>query len=170
MVLKTHEIDAICNRAEGTDPRLKLPLWLPEIGGYCTAKYEGTWFRAKILEKLPTGFMVKYMDYGNLSIVPEQDIQQLNPELTLIPRQYLFFKLSNVKPLNNQTNWTSEACQFTQNALDGGIVDLEVESVEHTVVHWGKMRICSTIQQTEPGDFGQLLVKQGLADSQQYFV
>ncbi len=171
MVLKTHEIDQICNRPEGIDPRLVLPLWLPEIGSYCTSKYEDKLYRAKILNKVDSSnFQVKYVDYGNISLVEQSAVSQLNPEITLIPRQYFFFKLSNVKPLNGAKTWGPEVCNFLIENLDGGVVQLEIESVERGVVHWGKLSVLSSLSGVVQGDIGEILVGRKLAAPDSFFL
>lgn len=171
MVLKTHEIDQICNRPEGIDPLLVLPLWLPQIGSYCTAKYEDKLYRAKILDKVDSSnFKVKFVDYGNISLVEQSAVSQLNPEITLIPRQYFFLKLSNVKPLNDAKKWGPDVCQFLTDHLDGGVVQLEIESVERGVVHWGKLCVLSSLSGEVQGDIGTILVERQLAAPDSFFL
>ncbi|ODN02550.1 nuclease domain-containing protein 1 [Orchesella cincta] len=172
MIQKTGEIEAICNRVEGLDPRLVDENWSPQVGGVCCAKFEDKMYRAKILEKDGNTFRVLYIDYGNKELVPCIELHQLNPEVTLIPAQCIFFRLSNVKP---KTHWENDAgnsdvIKFTVEHLEGAVVGLHIDAVERNEVHVGKLKIISSLSGLIEGDFGEALVKRNLADPDSYYL
>lgn len=170
MIKRTHEIDTLLNCQGGIDNRLMVKDWSPEVGKYCCAKYEGKFYRAKILNKEKKNhFRVKYVDYGNDSIVHQTDVRQLNPETTLTSRQCVLFQISNAKPLQRQDKWSPEACQFAMDHLDGAEVKMAIENVEIGIVHVGKLHVESSISGEIKGDFGEALVDKCFAEPDIYF-
>ncbi|CAL8074262.1 unnamed protein product [Orchesella dallaii] len=175
MIRKAEEIDAICNKTEGIDPRLVDEHWTPQVGGVCCAKYDDRMYRAKILEKNGKNYQVLYIDYGNKALVPANDVQQLSPEITLIPAQSVFFKLSNAKPKKHRNpsgypDWNRDVNQFTMKHLEGAAVGLKIEAVENREIHVGKLSVISSLSGLVCGDFGEGLVAGGMADPDSYYL
>lgn len=81
-------------------------------GEVCAAKFslDNRWYRAVILEKLPNGFRVRYVDFGNSEVVQGASIRPLPQQFQSLPPLSLQCSLAGVKKLKGQ-DWSSEAVQ-----------------------------------------------------------
>ncbi|ESP03343.1 hypothetical protein LOTGIDRAFT_177019, partial [Lottia gigantea] len=73
------EINTQCSASEES--------YLPKIGEYVAALFEGSWYRAEVLNILDDKITVLFIDYGNNSDVSVKEIRKLNPRHLKLPAQ-----------------------------------------------------------------------------------
>ena len=78
----------------------------------CAAKFseDSRWYRAVVLEKLPSGFTVRYVDFGNSEVVPESAVCPLAQQFQSFPPLSLQCSLAGVRKPKGQ-DWKPEAVQ-----------------------------------------------------------
>ena len=81
-------------------------------GEVCTAKFslDSLWYRAVILEKLPSAFRVRYVDFGNSEVVQGASIRPLPQQFQSFPPLSLQCSLAGVRKPKGQ-DWSPEAVQ-----------------------------------------------------------
>ncbi|CAI6358820.1 unnamed protein product [Macrosiphum euphorbiae] len=93
------DINTLSNTAESTD---KIPKYNPVVGDVVkvfSSKYDGLFFRAKILKNNKGCYDVFYIDYGNIETVPSNVIYELADELKKKPGIAIKIGLSDLKDI-----------------------------------------------------------------------
>ena len=82
----------------------------PAVGDLCAALFEGFWSRGKVVECMsPVSTKVFFMDYGNESVIENDNIRALKMQFRDIPPKALVCALDKIRPPEGQSVWSDEA-------------------------------------------------------------
>lgn len=70
------------------------------------------WYRAEVLGKDDEGVKVRYVDYGNVEVLPSSRVRSLMPKFEEIPQQAVAFHLNNVQPVGEE--WSPDALTLVE--------------------------------------------------------
>ncbi|XP_067945924.1 uncharacterized protein [Watersipora subatra] len=108
------KLDSIMNSMEErysvTSSHFLYKVFIPKPGDAVAASYEGIWYRAQIIALLPGHVKVRYVDYGNIEIVPAEQIRVLFKEFKELPAQAFRLSLHGVAPLSEE-KWSKKLCE-----------------------------------------------------------
>lgn len=105
---------------------------LPSLGSLCVAKFseDDCWYRALVLEQLDSQqIRVRFIDYGNSSIVALSDTRPFMKELLTITPQTVECSLTGIEPIGGET-WSSDAVSLLKQTQDSMLTVSSVEQVE----------------------------------------
>lgn len=93
------------------------------VGDYCAALFDedNKWYRAEVIKKLDEGkYAVRFIDYGNISIVSMNQIKQLPQKFYRAAAQAIHCMMS-IRP-SNGTKWTENQIQLFEEACSREIL------------------------------------------------
>ena len=113
-----HLLDKLNNLMQDLNQHMNATPYTPQSkasfssGDVCAAKFslDNLWYRANILEKLPRGFRVRYMDFGNSEVVEDGSVCPLPQQFQSFPALSLQCSLAGVRKPKGQ-EWSPEAVQ-----------------------------------------------------------
>ena len=109
------------------------PGTVPSLGSLCVAKFseDDCWYRALVLEELDSQqIRVRFIDYGNSSIVALSDTRPFVKELLTITPQTVECSLTGIEPICGET-WSSDAVSLLlKHTQDAMLIVNSVEQVE----------------------------------------
>ena len=90
----------------------------PAVGTVCCTRYQvdDCWYRCEVVGLSDNQAKLCYLDFGNIEVVPYDQIYHLDPKFTTLPGYAVRCSLSGVKPVSG-TSWTGEAIQKFTNLL-----------------------------------------------------
>lgn len=99
------------------------PLIDPVAGLPCLALFpeNGEWYRAQVLQVLPAGIRVQFVDYGNLMTIPNchASYRRMKQSLSDCPIYAAKVKLAGVTPVNEGGCWDAETnAKFISHVLN----------------------------------------------------
>lgn len=103
---------------------------LPPLGSLCVAKFseDACWYRALVLEHQDgTHIRVRFIDYGNCSIIELSDTRPFVKELLTIAPQAVECSLTGIEPIGGGS-WSTDAVAFLQKQTQDAM--LTVNSVK----------------------------------------
>eukprot|EP00057_Strongylocentrotus_purpuratus_P024551 XP_011679025.1 PREDICTED: tudor domain-containing protein 15 isoform X3 [Strongylocentrotus purpuratus] len=98
---KSPELDAVMDGLANAESQKKVDPSAVREGLVCCAKFadDGAWYRARITKVIPAGSPeVLFIDYGNQSSVPVDDLRVLASNLTVLPAQAMQCNLYGLSP------------------------------------------------------------------------
>jgi len=99
---------------------------------YCLALFEGEYYRAKVLERLPEDkYKVHYIDYGNTSTVSVSDMQEFPAEHIARPEMAWSCKLAHVDAPEISAEYGRDAAGFLEDMVMRGDVSLVAHIVDN---------------------------------------
>lgn len=104
-----------------------------EAGVICAAPVMNGWFRAQIIYVFEnrTECEIKFVDYGGFSQVPISSLRQIRSDFMTLPFQASECYLANVRPVDRNASWSSEATAVFEELAQGQILQaLLVEYAE----------------------------------------
>ncbi|XP_044735251.1 probable ATP-dependent RNA helicase spindle-E [Chrysoperla carnea] len=112
------------------------------VGEIYAAPFEGAYYRVRCIGVIPLKngkycVQVFYVDYGNISDVPVEDLRILPPDLLNYPAQAYECVLCQLKPsilLHNRAEWTDKAHDLFYNLTHDRILLAKVYSVTQGIV------------------------------------
>lgn len=93
------------------------------VGDYCAALFDEDkkWYRAEVIKKLDQGkYAVRFIDYGNVSVVSMNQIKQLPQKFYRAEAQAMHCMMS-IRP-SNGTKWTENQIQLFEEACSREIL------------------------------------------------
>ncbi|XP_053680305.1 A-kinase anchor protein 1, mitochondrial [Anopheles nili] len=104
---------------------------LPEIipNAVCVAFAAGTWYRAQVVQHNAESnlVLVKYLDYGGYSMLPQQNLRQIRKDFIAVPFQSKECVLSNIQPIDeSQNTWSEEATDLFRRLTSNAIMQAQV--------------------------------------------
>ncbi|XP_053658481.1 KH domain-containing protein akap-1 [Anopheles marshallii] len=101
---------------------------LPEIipNAVCVAFVADNWYRAQVVQHIPESnlVLVKYLDYGGLSMLPPQNLRQIRTDFISVPFQSIECVLSNIEPIDE--SWSVEATELFRRLTNSAIMQAQV--------------------------------------------
>lgn len=88
----------------------KLDMRRAQAGLYCAAVILGEYHRGIILKRFDSGLLkIFFIDYGTVSEIKLERVCFLHEQFTILPRQAIRGRLSNIRPIQQNTMWTRTA-------------------------------------------------------------
>ena len=100
----------------------------------CCAKFseDESWYRAVVQNLSKDSSTVFFADYGNVDIVPNNVIMEIDSQFAALPSMAIECKLAGIKPLNGQTNFSADAnAKFDELVLSKDTIVALISKVEN---------------------------------------
>ena len=119
-------LNSYCNSAKPIS-------YKPFVGMLCACKYsDNTWYRVKITGVHDTSLTIHFIDFGNYSKVPLNEIVPLvDPSFLKFPAQAIHCRLANVQPL--ESTWSVQANQKLGSLIYNKIINAKIACTEGNV-------------------------------------
>ncbi|KAF6032244.1 TDRD1 [Bugula neritina] len=88
------------------------------------ANYGGNWYRAQILALQPGHVTVKYVDYGNVEVLPADQIRTISRDLLKLPAQAFRLSLHNISSVDGG-DWSQQVSDSLQACALSSIAELK---------------------------------------------
>ncbi|XP_072027405.1 uncharacterized protein [Amphiura filiformis] len=130
--------------------------YTPAVGDLCAALFDGFWSRGKVLECMgPISTKVFFLDFGNESVIENDNIRALKPQWKDIPPKAMMCGLDMIAPPSGQKEWSEQSIVKMKEMLENKICTIHI-----TRVIAGKSYVKAVLEQK---DIGDELVKAKLA-------
>eukprot|EP00916_Digyalum_oweni_P000878 GHVL01001775.1.p1 GENE.GHVL01001775.1~~GHVL01001775.1.p1 ORF type:complete len:825 (+),score=170.20 GHVL01001775.1:54-2528(+) len=105
-------------------------------GSIVTARWrDNALYRGRILKKMQNSYSVKFIDFGNIDIVKEEDIRKCPAEICSIPPQARMCKLSGVREYEDvATDCIRQIHHLTEGILLRATVELISDNISHVIL------------------------------------
>jgi staphylococcal nuclease domain-containing protein 1 len=109
------------------------------LSQYCLAQFQGEYYRAKVLERLPGDkYKVHYIDYGNTSIVSVSDMQTIGADYVTRPEMAWSCKLAHIDAPEISQEYGVDAAGH----LEAAVMPEDVQLVAHIVDNYqGELKV-----------------------------
>ncbi|XP_034253274.1 tudor domain-containing protein 7 [Thrips palmi] len=124
------------------------------------------WYRVSIVTATDSTVSVRYLDWGDVGLVPIEDLRYLEPRFRTIPALAIRAKLHGVKPKEN-TEWTVDQCLYFNELVDSKSFVSKVMDVnsESNSLSWQlSLHLIDTTAEDMDVNISELLVSAGFAD------
>ena len=121
-------LNSYCNSAKPVS-------FKPFIDMLCACRYsDNTWYRAKINGMHDTSLTIHFIDFGNYSNVPINEIVPLiDPSFLKFPAQAIHCRLANIQPMESTSTWSAQATKKLGSLIYNKIINAKIVGTEGSV-------------------------------------
>ena len=114
-----HSLNVLMEQINQYCMAVSIPTPTLQPGQECCAQFsqDSTWYRARVLECLPSGQVgVQYVDFGNSELLKPDKIRPMKDDFFQLPAQALKLSLANIRPVHQV--WNQEAVRWLEQILN----------------------------------------------------